>query len=284
MLLTEVASHLQAGSSIGSGYDNLAVALEHDGGNEGVRGAAETGRGATSVTKRGIQLPAASVTSQRESFGERVTISGLSGRDDIPIGLDSSREGGCNRSVREARDGATVRAEGGVDASIRVEANHGEAGGVSSGGHFAGVGSGGQDLAVALHGDGGGRGDRGCLAENPEGLVDAAVLVVSAQRTPAGCDEDFAIGLQCDGAGAKTLQGCEATATECSIQLAVTVEAREGRRREHWSLPSHDNLAIRLQGQVVAVERQVGDTGGAKCGIKTAVRIEAAPAPPEGQR
>jgi hypothetical protein len=115
--------------------------------------AAEAGGEATAVSECGIRFPVADVTGQRESLGERVVISGLPRRDDVPIRLERNREGVCG-CLWKSRDGATARSECRVDASIRVEANQTEASGVSGCGHFAGVGSCDQDLAVRSQRDG----------------------------------------------------------------------------------------------------------------------------------
>jgi hypothetical protein len=68
--------------------------------------AAEAGGEATAVSECGIQFPVADVTGQRESLGERVVISGLPRRDDVPIRLERNREGVCGGCLWKSRDGA----------------------------------------------------------------------------------------------------------------------------------------------------------------------------------
>jgi hypothetical protein len=68
--------------------------------------AAEAGGDATAVSECGIQFPVADVTGQRESLGERVVISGLPRRDDVPIRLERNREGVCGGCLWNSRDGA----------------------------------------------------------------------------------------------------------------------------------------------------------------------------------
>ena len=86
--------------------------------------------------------------------------------------------------------------------------------------------------------------------------------------------------MQRDGVGAKGLQRCQTATTECGIQLAVAVETSQEVRGGSRPLPGHYNLAIGLQGQEVAIERQTGDASGAKCGVKTAIGVENGPPAP----
>jgi hypothetical protein len=71
--------------------------------------AAEAGGDATAVSECGIQFPVADVTGQRESLGERVVISGLPRRDDVPIRLERNREGVCGGCLWAGLDGGAGR-------------------------------------------------------------------------------------------------------------------------------------------------------------------------------
>lgn len=113
LLLTEVARYLEAASSVGTGDDNLSVALEHNRGNERVGIAAKAGSDTASGSEGGIQFPGRGVARQCEGFEDRRSgnVPGLSRCNDIPVGLESKGQGPGKAGVWESRDVAAVASE-----------------------------------------------------------------------------------------------------------------------------------------------------------------------------